>query len=108
VRQSLLYTREQGWSRISYCLLINNLCEAVLALSWERPHLAPLMWQRVEQQLRNIREELVRPAPELEALIAGESIACKTNLKVRLAAKADRQAGYVNLRSPWGKEARYA
>ncbi|WP_210638791.1 IucA/IucC family protein [Pseudomonas sp. Tri1] len=108
VRQSLLYTREQGWSRISYCLLINNLSEAVLALSWERAHLAPLMWQRVEQQLRSIRGELVRPAPELDALIAGEPIACKTNLKVRLAAKADRQAGYVNLRSPWAEEARYA
>ncbi|MFC6340127.1 IucA/IucC family siderophore biosynthesis protein [Pseudomonas sp. CCM 7891] len=107
VRQSLLYTREQGWSRISYCLLINNLSEAVLALSWERAHLAPLMWQRVEQQLRTIRDELVRPAPELDAMIAGESIACKTNLKVRLAAKADRQAGYVNLRSPWGEEVRY-
>lgn len=107
VRQSLLYSREQGWSRITYCLLINNLSEAVLALSWERPHLAPLMWQRVEQQLRRIRDELVRPAPELDALIAGQPIACKTNLKVRLAAKADRQAGYVNLSSPWSEEARY-
>lgn len=103
----MLYSREQGWSRITYCLLINNLSEAVLALSWERPHLAPLMWQRVEQQLRRIRDELVRPAPELDALIAGQPIACKTNLKVRLAAKADRQAGYVNLSSPWSEEARY-
>ena len=108
VRQSLLYSRAQGWSRISYCLLINNLSEAVLALSWERPHLAPLMWQQVHQQLRSIREELVRPAPELDALIAGESIPCKTNLKVRLAAQADRQAGYVSLRAPWSEEARYA
>ncbi len=104
VRQSLLYTREQGWNRITYCLLINNLSEAVLALSWERAHLAPLMWRRVERQLRDIREELVRPAPELDALIAGQPIACKTNLKVRLAAKADRQAGYVTLRSPWAEE----
>jgi len=108
VRQSLVYSREQGWNRISYCLLINNLSEAVLALSWERPHLAPLMWERVTRQLRSIRQELVRPAPELDALIAGESIPCKTNLKVRLAAKADRQAGYVSLRSPWGEEVRYA
>ncbi|EGH18929.1 achromobactin biosynthetic protein AcsD, partial [Pseudomonas savastanoi pv. glycinea str. race 4] len=28
IRQSLLYTREQGWNRITYCLLINNLSEA--------------------------------------------------------------------------------
>ncbi|CAM3364528.1 AcsD protein [Pseudomonas floridensis] len=108
IRQSLQYSREQGWSRITYCLLINNLSEAVLALSWDRAHLAPLMWQRVERQLRCIREELVRPAPELDALIAGDSIACKTNLKVRLAAKADREANYVRLASPWGEDARYA
>jgi siderophore synthetase component len=105
VRESLLYSRQQGWNRIVYCLFVNNLSEAVLALSWERPHLAPLMWQRVEQQLISIRAELTRAAPELDALIAGQPIACKTNLKVRLAAKADRQAGYVTLVSPWGKEA---
>ncbi|KOX99497.1 IucA/IucC family protein [Pseudomonas nunensis] len=107
VRESLLYTRAQGWNRIVYCLFVNNLSEAVLALSWERPHLAPLMWQRVEQQLISIRAELTRAAPELDALIDGQPIACKTNLKVRLAAKADRQAGYVTLESPWGKETRH-
>ncbi|MNI90118.1 hypothetical protein D3C73_1476080 [compost metagenome] len=77
----------------------------MLALSWERAHLAPLMWQRVEQQLISIRTELTRAAPELDALIAGQPIACKTNLKVRLAAKADRQASYVTLVCPWAKEA---
>ncbi|UFP97461.1 IucA/IucC family protein [Pseudomonas fitomaticsae] len=107
VRQSLQYSRAQGWSRISYCLMINNLSEAVLALSWERPHLAPVMWQRVERQLRVIRDELTRPTPELDALIAGQPIACKTNLKVRLSAQADRAAGYVRLVSPWSEEARY-
>jgi siderophore synthetase component len=107
VRESLLYSRQQGWNRIVYCLFVNNLSEAVLALSWERPHLAPLMWQRVEQQLVSIRAELTRAAPELDALIAGQPIACKTNLKVRLAAKADRQASYVSLLSPWGKEAKH-
>ncbi|EPN57268.1 IucA/IucC protein, partial [Pseudomonas syringae pv. actinidiae ICMP 19096] len=30
------------------------------------------------------------------------------NLKVRLAAKADREANYVRLASPWSTEARYA
>ena len=107
VRESLLYSRQQGWNRIVYCLFVNNLSEAVLALSWERPHLAPLMWQRVEQQLISIRAELTRAAPELDALIAGQPIACKTNLKVRLAAKADRQASYVSLVSPWGKEVKH-
>ncbi|ACZ77430.1 IucA/IucC family protein [Dickeya parazeae Ech586] len=105
VRQSLLYSREQGWNRIMYCLFINHLSEAILALSHGHAHLAPLMWQRVRQQLRAIQAELRQPAPELEALIAGEPVACKTNLKVRLAAEADRQASYVQLPSPWGDTA---
>ncbi len=105
VRQSLTYSRQQGWKRISYCLFVNNLSEAILALSWDRPHLAASMWQRVERQLFALRGELARPAPELDALLAGEPIACKTNLKVRLSAQADRHAGYVQLVCPWGEGA---
>ncbi|MFF7709596.1 IucA/IucC family protein [Pseudomonas sp. NPDC007930] len=103
VRQSLLYPRAQGWQRIAYCLFVNNLAEAVLALSWERPHLAAPMWASVRRQLEVIRGELAGPAPELDALLAGQAIPCKTNLKVRLAAQADRHAAYVELHSPWGR-----
>lgn len=107
VRQSLLYSRDQGWRRIAYCLFVNNLAEAVLALSWERPHLAPRLWRQVEAELIAIRRDLQRAAPELDALIAGQPIPCKTNLKVRLAAQADRHAGYVQLPCPWGAEVRH-
>ncbi|NPE60819.1 IucA/IucC family siderophore biosynthesis protein [Dickeya dadantii] len=107
VRQSLLYSREQGWNRIMYCLFINHLSETILALSQGRPQLAPLMWRRVQQQLRAIQAELKQPSPELDALIAGHPVACKTNLKVRLAAEADRQASYVRLPSPWGHVAQH-
>lgn len=104
VRQSLLYTRPQGWNRIVYCLFINHLSEAILALSYRRPDLASPMWKLVRQQLCVIKAGLTKPATELDALIAGQPMTCKTNLKVRLAAQADRQAGYVLLPSPWGRE----
>lgn len=107
VRQSLTYSREQGWKRISYCLFVNNLSEAILALSWDRPHLAARMWQAVARQLLELRGELIRPAPELDALLAGEPVACKTNLKVRLSAQADRHAGYVRLACPWAEEVQH-
>lgn len=107
VRASLRYSRQQGWNRIQYCLLVNHLSEAVLALSDERPALAPQMWQRVRDQLKAIQSELQGPSPELEALIEGHPIACKTNLKVRLSADADRAAGYVHLPAPWFEEGRY-
>ncbi|CDG17661.1 IucA/IucC family protein [Xenorhabdus doucetiae] len=101
VRQSLLYSREQGWNRICYCLFVNNLAEAVLALTWSRPWLTARMWQRVRMELIHIRDRLKGDAPELDAIIEGHLLACKTNLRVRMAADADRQAGYVHLRSPW-------
>lgn len=104
VEASLIYPHEQGWKRIIYCLFVNNLSEAVLALSWERPLLAEKMWHIVEQQLRSIQKDLVTPSPELDELIKGGEIACKCNLKVRLAANADKQAEYVCLKAPWTQE----
>jgi siderophore synthetase component len=101
VRQSMEYPRAQGWNRIAYCLFVNNLSEAVLALTHERPALAPPMWQLVRQELEEIRATLQTPAPELDALLNGASIPCKTNFRIRLAAAADKFAGYVDLRAPW-------
>ncbi|HVK93785.1 MAG TPA: IucA/IucC family protein, partial [Noviherbaspirillum sp.] len=39
VKQSLEYPRAQGWSRIAYCLLVNNLSEAILAMTHGQPQL---------------------------------------------------------------------
>lgn len=101
VRQSMEYPRAQGWNRIAYCLFVNNLSEAVLALTQGRPALAPAMWQLVRQELQDIRDALQTPAPELDALLNGATIPCKTNFRIRLAAAADKFAGYVDLRAPW-------
>lgn len=104
VRKSMEYSRQAGWNRISYCLFINNLSEAILALSADKPDLAQTMWQRVHNQLQEIKQTLPCSTPELDALIATGDIACKTNFKVRLAAQADKKAGYVMLKAPWYKE----
>ncbi len=101
VRQSMTYPRSQGWSRIAYCLFINNLSEAVLALTHNRPGLALDLWEIVFNEIKEIRDELTVATPELDGLLAGDDIPCKTNFKVRLAGAADKQAGYVRLTSPW-------
>jgi siderophore synthetase component len=101
VRQSMEYPRAQGWKRIAYCLFVNNLSEAILALTHGQPALAPAMWQLVRQELQAIRASLQVPAPELDELLGGATIPCKTNFRIRLAAAADRFAGYVHLRAPW-------
>jgi siderophore synthetase component len=101
IKQSLEYPRAQGWSRIAYCLFVNNLSEAVLALTHGQPQLVPAMWQAVRRELQQIRSELQWPAPELDDLLRGGTIPCKANFTVRLGGAADRFAGYVQLRSPW-------
>ncbi len=101
VRHSMTYPRTQGWSRIAYCLFVNNISEAVLALTHKQPELASEMWRAVYKELQIIREELPNPTPELDGLLQGDDIPCKTNFRVRLAGAADKQAGYVRLQSPW-------
>jgi siderophore synthetase component len=101
VRQSMEYPRAQGWKRIAYCLFVNNLSEAILALTYRAPALAPAMWQLVRDELAAIGATLQAAAPELDELLAGATIPCKTNFRIRLAAAADRFAGYVQLQAPW-------
>lgn len=97
----MTYRREQGWNRIAYCLLVNHVAEAILALSWQRPDLGDALWQDTLDELRRVRQTLEMPTPELDALLAGGDLPCKTNFKLRLMAQADRQAQYVALPSPW-------
>lgn len=101
VRESMIYRREQGWNRIAYCLLVNHVAEAILALSWQRPELGDALWQDTLDELHRVRQTLDMLAPELDALLAGGDLPCKTNFKLRLTAQADRQAQYVALPSPW-------
>lgn len=101
VRASMTYRREQGWNRIAYCLLVNHVAEAILALSWQRPALGDALWQDTLDELRRVRRTLGVPALELDVLLAGGELPCKTNFKLRLMAKADRQAQYVALPNPW-------
>ncbi|WP_144979842.1 IucA/IucC family protein [Halomonas sp. C22] len=101
VKASMTYSRQQGWNRIAYCLFVNHLAEAILALSWQRPGLADALWQDTFDELHRVKRELDVPAPELEELLEGGSLPCKTNFKLRLMAQADRQAQYVRLPNPW-------
>jgi len=101
VKESMTYRRERGWNRIAYCLLVNHVAEAILALSWQRPALGDALWQDTLDELRRVRQNLGTSAPELDALLAGGDLPCKTNFKLRLMAQADRQAQYVSLPNPW-------
>lgn len=101
-RKSIHYTREQGWQRIAYCTLINNISEAIYHLSGDSGEQEVKMWgvvkSVVEQYQSRFGEE-----PELNALLAGSDIPCKCNLLTRLLKQADKNAGYVMVPNPMGE-----
>jgi siderophore synthetase component len=107
VRQALFYSDDQGWNRIAYCLLVNNLGEAVAQLSALQPPLEQRLWRIVGHQLRRYLAHYGNPAAarRLNALLAGAPFPAKANLINRFYKRPDREAAYLPLPSPlayWG------
>ncbi|WP_192458867.1 IucA/IucC family protein [Musicola keenii] len=94
-RQSVYYPREKGWQRIAYCLLINNLSEAVFHLAAGDRTLERQLWQTLSVRLESWRDQ-----PEIAALLAGAPIPSKNNLRTRLLQRADKQADYTLIHHP--------
>lgn len=68
-------SREAGWERLVYCLIVNHLTEIAAALTEHHPGLDP--WPAV-------RRELARhPLPETPALLTAPTLPAKTNLLLR-------------------------
>ncbi|MEA5125753.1 IucA/IucC family protein [Xanthomonas floridensis] len=98
-RQSLYYTPEQGWNRVAYCALVNNLAEAIFHLSEGDAVLEARLWHCVgEMALRWQQRHGAQPA--LQGLIDGAPLPGKNNLGTRLLQRADRQADYTALPNP--------
>lgn len=101
-KQSIHYSRAQGWRRVAYCSLVNNISEAIFHLSASSQSQENRMWQLVRESLIQYQHRFGEE-PELQDLLAGASIPCKCNLMTRLLKQADKQADYVQLPSPMGE-----
>lgn len=99
VRQSLRYTATQGWNRVAYCTLVNNLGEAVFHLAAGDRALEARLWRCVGAIARDWQRRH-GTQPLLQALLAGAPLPAKNNLTLRLHGQADRHAGYTLLPSP--------
>lgn len=99
-RQSVYYSREEGWNRIGYCTLINNLSEAIFHLANGDLSLENQLWSRLLNQLQQW-QTINGAQPEIQALITGGSIPSKNNFTTRLMKKADRESNYTQIHSPW-------
>lgn len=85
-------TREAGWERLVYCLVVNHLMEIAAALADHHPGLDP--WPAVRRELA--RHDL----PEIPALLTAPTLPAKTNLLLRWAAADGADARYRPLPNP--------
>lgn len=96
----MTYDAQRGWDRVVYCLLVNHVAELLAALADLHPHTEPALWSQVRATLREFAAAHGCP-PRLSALLAGVPLPAKANLLTRWERKADRDAGYVRLTSPF-------
>lgn len=100
VAARLAYSDEQGWNRVAYCLLVNNLGEMAAAAADLAPQLEPALWAAVRGVLAEAAGGPAAP-PGLAGLLADGQLPVKANLLIRWVRAADRHAGYVHLPAPW-------
>ncbi|MFJ3982401.1 IucA/IucC family protein [Streptomyces fungicidicus] len=85
-------TREAGWERLVYCLVVNHLTEIAAALAAHHPGLDP--WPAVRRELS--RHDL----PEIPALLTAPTLPAKTNLLLRWTGADGADARYRPVASP--------
>ncbi|MFH8484395.1 IucA/IucC family protein [Streptomyces longisporoflavus] len=96
----LTYDAQRGWDRVVYCLLVNHVAELLAALADLHPHNEHALWCEVRDTVREFAGAHGCP-PRLSALLAGVPLPAKANLLTRWERKADRDAGYVRITSPF-------
>ncbi|MFI8201668.1 IucA/IucC family protein [Streptomyces sp. NPDC085937] len=85
-------SREAGWERLVYCLVVNHLMEVAAALAEHHPGLDP--WPAARRELA--RHDL----PEIPALLSAPTLPAKTNLLLRWTAADGAAARYRPLPNP--------
>ncbi|MFG2502936.1 IucA/IucC family protein [Streptomyces sp. NPDC048441] len=100
VADPMTYDAQRGWDRVVYCLLVNHVAEMLAALADLHPDTEPALWSQVRATVQEFADTHGCP-PRLSALLAGVPLPAKANLLTRWERKADRDAGYVRLTSPF-------
>ncbi|WP_461481803.1 IucA/IucC family C-terminal-domain containing protein, partial [Porticoccus sp.] len=98
-RSSLYYDRSRGWKRIAYCLLVNNVSEAIFHLAGGDRQLELNLWRQLATAIQHWQSHH-GIQPELQEFLAGEGLPHKNNLTTRLLKQPDRMADYSLLPNP--------
>jgi siderophore synthetase component len=103
VAHALAYDTGRGWSRVSYCLLVNHLAEIAAAIADRHPspedQLEADLWSCALGVLTEFASDSGWP-PQLRAVLAGVPLPSKANLRLRWARAADREATYLPVINP--------
>ncbi|NEB29025.1 IucA/IucC family siderophore biosynthesis protein [Streptomyces sp. SID14446] len=89
-------TREAGWERLVYCLVVNHLAELAALLAERFPGADP--WPAVRAEL--LRRATDGDLPEIAALLTSPTLPGKTNLLLRWTDADGADARYVPLPNP--------
>lgn len=103
-RQEICCGDEAGWTRIAYCLLVNNICEVIAALANGNHELYLDLWACLRNTLQTYLASFPNPeaARRIQGLLSGEPLPVKGNLLIRFLKQADRKAAYLPLYHPLG------
>lgn len=103
-RQVLCCDEQAGWTRIGYCLLVNNICEVIATLANGNHSLYLDLWSVLRTTLQSYLAQFPNPQAtrRIQGLLSGEPLPVKGNLLTRFLKQADRQAAYLPLYHPLG------
>ncbi|MBA5688940.1 IucA/IucC family protein [Rugamonas apoptosis] len=93
---------ERAWTRIGYCLFVNNLCEVIATIANGDNQLGLGLWGVLRHILQDYLARYPHPnaSRRIHGLLAGEPLPAKGNLLTRFLRQADRQASYLPLYHP--------
>ncbi|MFJ7586445.1 IucA/IucC family protein [Streptomyces sp. NPDC097617] len=90
--------RADGWQRLVYCLVVNNLMEIAGALAGRHPDTAPHLWPAAREEF--LRYDSARGLPEIAELLTAATVPGKTNLLLRWTRADGADARYLPLANP--------
>lgn len=103
-RKEICCSDEAGWTRIGYCLLVNNICEVIATLANGNHERYLDLWACLRTTLQTylVNFPQLEAARRIQGLLSGEPLPVKGNLLVRFLKQADRKANYLPLYHPLG------
>ncbi len=98
-KQSVYYAEQLAWNRMAYCLLVNNIGEAVFHLANGCAQLESRLWKCVRESLLSFQEKYGNDHSKqrIHGLLSHDPLPIKCNLTTRFLKRADKGAVYEYL-----------